>query len=97
MPILLYNSGCQRGACLEVRSHFPVFCLLLGANVRTHVMRDLQPYVCTFKDCSLRLFSSRHEWFEHELVTHRKLWQCKECSEEYPSAHDFQETCCSQS
>lgn len=54
-------------------------------------MRDLQPYVCTFKDCSLRLFSSRHEWFEHELVMHRKFWRCNKCIEECRSADDFRE------
>jgi ankyrin repeat protein len=52
-------------------------------------MRDLQPYVCTFKDCILRPFSFRHEWFEHELVTHRKVWRCDRCFETFMSAVDF--------
>jgi len=42
-------------------------------------MRDLQPYVCTYKDCSFKLFSSRQEWFEHELANHRRIWRCEKC------------------
>jgi hypothetical protein len=74
---------------MEVTS--PVPRTMLSPNIRTHVMRDLQPYVCTFKDCSLRLFSSRHEWFEHELVMHRKLWRCNKCQDECRSSDDFRE------
>jgi len=56
---------------------------------RSHVMQDLQPYVCTFKDCSLKLFSSRHEWFEHELANHRRTWRCDECVISFPSVEAF--------
>jgi len=52
-------------------------------------MQDLQPYVCTFKDCSLKLFSSRHEWFEHELANHRRTWRCDECVISFPSVEAF--------
>ena len=46
---------------------------------RTHILQDLQPYVCTYKDCksSDQLFRSRREWSEHE-AGHRKLWRCPE-------------------
>ncbi|KAI4607878.1 hypothetical protein J4E83_009422 [Alternaria metachromatica] len=40
---------------------------------------DLQPYICTHRDCESAelLFRSRREWAEHE-ATHRKLWRCPE-------------------
>ena len=46
---------------------------------RTHILQDLQPYVCTYKDCegSDQLFRSRREWSGHE-AGHRKLWRCPE-------------------
>lgn len=47
---------------------------------RRHVFFDLQPYVCTFQNCSSDSFSSRHEWFNHELDSHRKQWHCTKCS-----------------
>ncbi|KAH8595331.1 hypothetical protein B0O99DRAFT_672154 [Bisporella sp. PMI_857] len=34
---------------------------------KEHVFRDLRPYVCTFTECSLRMFQSRNEWFAHEF------------------------------
>ncbi|OCL10029.1 hypothetical protein AOQ84DRAFT_375290 [Glonium stellatum] len=52
-----------------------------GRAWRTHILQDLQPYVCTYKDCkdSDQLFRSRREWSEHE-AGHRKLWRCPEHS-----------------
>ncbi|KAM0425998.1 hypothetical protein ACHAPT_008627 [Fusarium lateritium] len=44
-----------------------------------HVFSDLQPYVCTFEDCSSDLFASRKEWFSHEISTHRQDWICIQC------------------
>lgn len=38
---------------------------------RKHVLRDLEPYICTFSSCSLDRFQSQHAWFEHELLVHR--------------------------
>ncbi|WAO93324.1 PX domain-containing protein [Fusarium falciforme] len=46
---------------------------------RRHIFSDLQPYVCTFQNCSSDSFSSRHEWFNHELDSHRKQWHCTKC------------------
>lgn len=46
---------------------------------RRHVFTDLQPYICTFEDCSSGSFSSRHEWFSHEIESHRKQWHCSKC------------------
>ncbi|KAJ0120191.1 ankyrin repeat protein [Diaporthe amygdali] len=37
---------------------------------KKHVFSDLQPYVCTFENCSVTPFSTRNEWFRHELDSH---------------------------
>ncbi|KAF3042185.1 hypothetical protein E8E12_008894 [Didymella heteroderae] len=54
-----------------------------GRPWRTHLLQDLQPYICTYPDCeaSEQLFRSRREWHEHE-AGHRKAWRCPE----HPSA-----------
>lgn len=54
-----------------------------GRPWRTHLLQDLQPYICTYPDCeaSEQLFRSRREWYEHE-AGHRKAWRCPE----HPSA-----------
>lgn len=64
-------------------------CLCSCSSSRNHVMRDLHPYICTFKGCSFKLFSSRHEWFEHELLTHQKSWRCDRCFKFFKSVPDF--------
>ncbi|ORY05495.1 hypothetical protein BCR34DRAFT_543915 [Clohesyomyces aquaticus] len=38
---------------------------------RKHALSDLRPYLCTFQNCDLKLFSDRHAWFEHE-IEHRR-------------------------
>lgn len=50
-----------------------------GRAWRTHLLQDLQPYICTYVDCTSfeQLFRSRREWAEHE-ATHRKVWRCPE-------------------
>lgn len=50
-----------------------------GRPWRTHVLQDLQPYICTYAECDLptQLFRSRREWAEHE-ASHRKAWRCPE-------------------
>lgn len=42
------------------------------------MLHDLQPYVCTYEHCDQgdKLFASRTEWIQHELWSHRKIWQC---------------------
>lgn len=46
---------------------------------RKHVLRDLEPYICTFPSCSLDSFQSQHAWFDHELLIHRARWTCPNC------------------
>ncbi|KAF7555003.1 hypothetical protein G7Z17_g2495 [Cylindrodendrum hubeiense] len=57
---------------------------------KRHVYQDLQPYVCTFKDCPVDPFPTSHEWFEHEMDNHRRQWQCNQCHAkcDSPSALD---------
>jgi tetratricopeptide (TPR) repeat protein len=49
---------------------------------RKHVFQDLKPYICTFEDCDIKLFSDRREWFEHELSYHRAQWCCGFCGKD---------------
>ena len=50
-----------------------------GRAWRTHLLKDLEPYICTYAQCesSEQLFRSRREWLEHE-ASHRKAWRCPE-------------------
>ncbi|KAI9887960.1 MAG: hypothetical protein M1823_000217 [Watsoniomyces obsoletus] len=58
---------------------------------KKHVFSDLRPYVCTDGDCGLRLFSRRHEWFDHELELHRKEWFCDTCQRSFERSKDYEE------
>ncbi|KAF3171351.1 Checkpoint kinase 2 [Orbilia oligospora] len=51
-----------------------------GAAWKAHVLRDLQPYICTYDKCEdrNRIFNSRIVWLEHERLGHRRIWQCFE-------------------
>ncbi|ESU18230.1 hypothetical protein FGSG_11383 [Fusarium graminearum PH-1] len=65
----------------------------VAAN-RRHVFTDLQPYMCTIKDCRSgnKSFSTRSEWFEHESTVHRWQWECSWCNSPnstFPSSDDF--------
>ena len=43
-----------------------------------HVLRDLQPYLCTFGGCSQSntLYERQREWMNHEVQHHRREWSC---------------------
>lgn len=47
---------------------------------RSHVLHDLQPYVCTYQDCPepSQLYRSRRQWVHHESSRHRRLYRCYE-------------------
>ncbi|KAK6331781.1 Checkpoint kinase 2 [Orbilia javanica] len=51
-----------------------------GRAWKAHILRDLQPYICTYEDCDdgQRIFNSRTAWLEHERLGHRRVWQCFE-------------------
>lgn len=44
----------------------------------------MRPYICTDAQCELNMFESQHDWFEHEVNFHRKLWECKICKDRLP-------------
>jgi hypothetical protein len=48
-------------------------------GTRTHIIRDLSPYVCTYYSCATteRFYASRREWLEHEDLQHRTVWICR--------------------
>ncbi|KAH8805202.1 hypothetical protein F5884DRAFT_885273 [Xylogone sp. PMI_703] len=56
---------------------------------RKHVMRDLKPYVCTSKECDMKLFQDRYTWFTHELQNHFVEWSCCFCSQSYATRDNF--------
>ena len=45
---------------------------------KRHMFKDLQPYACTFVECSRAdtMFERRSDWFRHETQMHRKEWSC---------------------
>ncbi|KAN0073177.1 hypothetical protein V8E54_008397 [Elaphomyces granulatus] len=45
---------------------------------KEHVLKDLQPYVCTHSDCNIpdHLFENRDAWFSHEIKHHRCEFFC---------------------
>lgn len=44
-----------------------------------HVFADLQPYLCTFKECGLVMFGDRRTWADHEMGSHRRTHICPLC------------------
>lgn len=73
---------------------FMVISIQSWRSWKLHVLKDLQPYVCTFPSClsSKRLFERRHEWFQHEMQHHRRVWTCVSgCQECFNSREDFEQ------
>ncbi|KAK3341829.1 hypothetical protein B0T25DRAFT_354394 [Lasiosphaeria hispida] len=62
-----------------------------------HFYMDLQPYTCTFEECSRahKLFGVKQDWFQHELDYHRthQAWYCAkpECKTEFQTWALFQQ------
>lgn len=53
------------------------YCIMTAPNSRSwsrHVFNDLEPYVCTDKDCKTpnKLYTTRHEWLHHMKTAHRQ-------------------------
>jgi hypothetical protein len=59
-----------------------------------HVFSDLEPYLCTFKDCvrANKTFGMKHDWIRHELDWHRiqKVWHCQSCQEDFTTREGFE-------
>lgn len=59
---------------------------------RKHIFLDLQPYVCTYAECTLGeyLFEDEQEWYRHEAQNHRYHWFCNvEGHETFETADTF--------
>jgi hypothetical protein len=55
-------------------------------------LHDLQPYVCTYRDCPKpsALYRSRAAWVDHESSVHRQIWRCYEHPDKiYPSPENL--------
>jgi len=66
---------------------------MLTLYPREHQLRDLAPYMCSYLECEEfdLLFSSRHEWLEHESY-HRSCWKCPEfCGAEFEKRGSLEE------
>ncbi|KAF4777268.1 hypothetical protein HER10_EVM0012996 [Colletotrichum scovillei] len=56
---------------------------------RQHVYDDLRPYNCLAEDCITpgREFGKRHQWMEHMLQRHLRVWRCPfDCDRTFNSA-----------
>ncbi|KAI1759182.1 hypothetical protein GGR53DRAFT_524068 [Hypoxylon sp. FL1150] len=57
-----------------------------------HLIHDLQPYHCTYKDCPdpHRLYGTRQEWLDHESQ-HTRVWHCQGHGEEFETQPEYVE------
>ncbi|KAI0156711.1 hypothetical protein GGR52DRAFT_198348 [Hypoxylon sp. FL1284] len=55
-----------------------------------HLIHDLQPYHCTYRDCfdPHRLYGTRQEWIDHESQ-HSRVWHCQAHGEEFETQFDY--------
>jgi hypothetical protein len=59
-------------------------------NWRAHQIHDLQPYLCTYQDCTDpgRLYGIKQEWIDHENQ-HRRVWHCHKHEDEFETLPDY--------
>ncbi|MCJ1405770.1 hypothetical protein MMC11_009000, partial [Xylographa trunciseda] len=59
-----------------------------------HVLRDLEPYQCTFDGClrADKTFGIMEDWFRHEVENHRlaTVWVCDSCNYEVNEREDIE-------
>jgi hypothetical protein len=55
-----------------------------------HQTHDLQPYHCTYEDCSdpSRLYGAKQEWIDHENQ-HRRVWHCHSHEAEFETQPEY--------
>ncbi|OCL02070.1 hypothetical protein AOQ84DRAFT_383049 [Glonium stellatum] len=85
--------GAQDGQPFECPLCFMIISIRSSHSWKKHVYQDLRPYICTFEDCKApdHLFDTRHQWFDHEMQTHRRWWECVEgCNKPFHSKASFQ-------
>ncbi|KAJ2983178.1 hypothetical protein NUW58_g6294 [Xylaria curta] len=75
------------------------FCyMLISASTtyqwKKHVLCDLRPYICLAENCAVasREYGRRHEWMNHVLQKHWKLWTCPyQCDSDYTTETSFRQ------
>ncbi|KAF3281125.1 hypothetical protein TWF970_002297 [Orbilia oligospora] len=68
--------------------------LLKSDAWKAHLIHDLQPYICTYKDCTSgdNLYDDRGKWIQHENLMHRRVFHCAmHPSEIFLSRKDFED------
>ena len=88
MSILYDLEACTNGTQVEVSTvigNRTIDLYVCLSYLRKHVLKDLQPYVCTHLNCDLgdHFFNNRDEWYEHESQCHRIMWFCN--TESHPN------------
>jgi hypothetical protein len=72
--------------------YFITFKMLTSVQ-RKHVMRDLGPYICLFKQCATptTVYHTKNEWIAHMDQSHQeRAWSCQTCNEQCHSRRDFE-------
>ncbi|KAK0846198.1 hypothetical protein LTR91_022148 [Friedmanniomyces endolithicus] len=80
-PAPKISSGVEEAECPLCRLIRPRH-ELQGNNWKSHVLRDLFPYICVFSKCESGdiLFRSYDEWVRHLKTAHaQSSWLCTEC------------------
>lgn len=79
---------------MEVGGQKPPGTSKLIHSDRVHLIRDLQPYVCTYENCDRpnELFGSRSEWIHHEDHEHTSIYRCPDhASDEFVDLESFEQ------
>lgn len=65
-------------------------CLSDSYSFSVHLINDLQPYHCTYPDCTdrHRLYGNRKEWLIHENQ-HRRVWRCAVDQKEFETQPEY--------
>ncbi|KAH6995387.1 hypothetical protein EDB80DRAFT_524246, partial [Ilyonectria destructans] len=78
LPQQIFDDKLQKATCC--------YCMRIISKEETqeprwtrHVLKDIDPYVCLFEDCSQGevLFASAEEWLSHMQWLHTVLWSCQ--------------------
>lgn len=66
--------------------------MALISQLRAHVIHDLAPYICTFKECSTPdvLYATSRDWIQHLCKIHGTTsWWCRLCEHDIGDGADF--------
>ena len=80
LEVAQLNDVCRGQSSFECPYCWAIQSIKRQRSWKKHVYQDLRPYMCTFKECDMKLFPDRRSWTEHEFHTHRLHWQCSFCT-----------------